>query len=93
MFLFDENCELSRVWGKELFESEERKKKDEQSERVFLPPIVLVLFLQKVQKKLCQKIKISSPSSPSSAMAICEIHSISLKLPVSSSDLASSCMI
>ncbi len=51
-FLFfyqkDENSELSGVWGKELFESDERKKKDERSERVFLTPIVLVLFLQKV---------------------------------------------
>ncbi len=53
-FLFfcqkDENSELSGVWGKELFESDERKKKDERSERVFLPPIVLVLFLQKVHE-------------------------------------------
>jgi hypothetical protein len=62
MFLFDENSEFSGVWGKKLFESDERKKKDERSERVFLPPIVLVLFLQKVQKKLCQKIKMSSLS-------------------------------
>jgi hypothetical protein len=50
-----EESELSGVWGKELFESDEKKKKDEQSERVFLPPIVLVLFLQKVRKTVSEK--------------------------------------
>jgi hypothetical protein len=46
-----EKSELSGVWGKELSESDEKKKEDERSERVFLTPIVLVLFLQKVRKK------------------------------------------
>ncbi len=60
----DNNSELSGVWGKELFESDEKKKKDERSERtprvfpmqqsckeaVFLTSIVLVLFLQKVHE-------------------------------------------
>ncbi len=44
------NNELSRVWGKKLFESDDKGKNNGQSERVFLPPIVLVLFLQKVRK-------------------------------------------
>jgi hypothetical protein len=39
-----ENSELSGVWGKELFESDEKKKKDERSERVFLPPMLLILM-------------------------------------------------
>jgi hypothetical protein len=72
LFHSDEKSELSGVWGKELFESDEKKKNDERSERAplsrkarlevplgyFLTPIVLVLFLQKVRKKLYQKKKI-----------------------------------
>jgi len=56
----DAMSELSGVWGKELFESDEKKKMDRRSERtprvfpmlrkgaVFLPPMLLVLFAQKV---------------------------------------------
>ena len=54
----------SGAWGEELFESDDKKESDKQSDRtprvfpmrqsrkgaVFLSPIVLVLFLQKVQK-------------------------------------------
>ena len=52
----DAMSELSRVWGKELFESDENKKFDKRSERAplcealevplgyFLPPMLLVLF-------------------------------------------------
>jgi hypothetical protein len=42
-----ENSELSGVWGKELFESDEKKKKDERSERVFLPPMLFGNYLTK----------------------------------------------
>ena len=43
------------AWGKELFESDDKKKSDGRSERVFLTPIVLVLFLQKVQEMVSEK--------------------------------------
>ncbi len=48
-FLSDDFSELNGVWGEELFESDDKKRSDMRSERVFLSPIVLVLFLQKVQ--------------------------------------------
>ena len=42
--------ELSGVWGKKLFELDEKRRSDEQGERVFLTPIVLVLLIAKVRK-------------------------------------------
>jgi hypothetical protein len=43
-----EKSELSGVWGKELFESDEKKKEVERNERVFLPPMLLILLAPKV---------------------------------------------
>ena len=40
------------VRGKKLFESDENKKIDERSERVFLPPMLLVLLATKVRMKI-----------------------------------------
>ncbi len=67
MFRSDELSELSGVWWKELSESDEKRKKISEAFRVFLTAIVLVLFLQKVQKEMCprhQKLKKKSRSSP-----------------------------
>ena len=56
-FLISKSClskssELSGVWGEELFELDDKKTSGWWSEQVFLSPIVLVLFLEKVQKSV-----------------------------------------
>jgi hypothetical protein len=46
LFLVEES-ELSGVWGKKLFESDERKKKDERSVPSFSSPMLLILLAEK----------------------------------------------
>ena len=53
MFLVEES-ELSGVWGKKLFESDERKKKDERSVPSFSSPMLLILLAEKYGGQ-CQK--------------------------------------
>jgi hypothetical protein len=44
----DDFSELNGVWGEELFESDNKKKSDWRSERVFLSPMLLLLLAPKV---------------------------------------------
>jgi hypothetical protein len=76
-----------RVLEKKLSESDEKQYIDEQSERVFLLPMLLVFLATKVQKKYMYDLKKNesySPSSHTSAAETSAIHWISSKLPVSS---------
>lgn len=53
----EEKRDVGGVWEKELFELDERRFLKSGSERVFLPPMLLVLLASKVQKSCIRNIK------------------------------------